>query len=230
LQGPVNATYRNRAEADESRVLATYQSLFAQHGAAPVSLGLRPSSQAVRFGVVLAGFRDRPPESLIDLGCGFGDLLPVLRQAGWTGRYFGLDLMPEFIEVARDRHKLDPNAAFMAGHVLTQELPTKGFDWCVSLGLCNHQREAGALDFIAGLIDRCVSLARRTVLIDFLSTTCDLRRDDLFFTAPGDAVPLALRHSRRIVLDHSYMPFEFMLRICLDGDVVPGEPYFAEPL
>jgi hypothetical protein len=52
----------------------------------------------------------------------------------------------------------------------------------------------------------------------------------LFFTAPADAVTLAVRHSRRVVLDHSYMPFEFMLRIRLDNRVVPGEPYFAEPL
>jgi SAM-dependent methyltransferase len=203
--------------------------LFVKHGVTVSSLGWRPSSQAVRFEAVLANFRDRAPESLIDVGCGFGDLLTFLREAGWTGAYLGLDLMPEFFEIARERHRLDPNASFMAGDVLTQELPARGFDWCVSIGLCNQQREVGAMAFIEALIARCVSLARRTVLIDFLSTTSDRRRDDLFFSDPADVIFLALRHSRRVVLDHSYMPFEFMLRIRLDNEVVPNEPFFAEP-
>ncbi|HXS75083.1 MAG TPA: class I SAM-dependent methyltransferase [Terracidiphilus sp.] len=230
LHNSIGAAGRNPAEADEHRVLAAYQSLYAQHGAAPVSLGLRPTSQAVRFRAVLENFRDSPPESLIDLGCGFGDLLPFLREGGWAGTYLGLDMMPEFIEVAHERHERDPSAFFMAGHVLTQELPAKGFDWCVALGLCNHQREAGAMAFIEALIARSVALARRTVLVDFLSTTSDRRRDDLFFTDPSAVAALALRHSRRVVVDHSYMPFEFMLKIRVDDYVVPNEPFFSEPL
>jgi SAM-dependent methyltransferase len=229
LQEPVDVKRGDAAEADEDRVLAIHRSLFAIHGAVPSSLDIRPSSQTVRFGAVLANFRDDPPESLIDVGCGFGDLLPFLRTAGWTGRYLGLDLTPEFVDAARERHKLDANASFMTGDVLKLELPARGFDWCVALGLCNYRREVGSKAFIESFIAKCVSLARRTVLVDFLSTTSDRRRDDLFFSAPGDVVELGLRHSRRVVLDHSYMPFEFMLKLRLDSDVVPGEPFFVAP-
>ncbi len=215
--------------ADAHNLLAYFRGLFAKHGPTSNSLGWRPSSQAVRFEEVLAAFGDQPPESLLDIGCGFGDLLTFLRNAGWSGAYLGIDLTPEFIEIARERHKLDPNTSFMIGNVLTQELPVKTFDWCVSIGLCNYQRGGRAMDFIEALTARCVSIACRTVLIDFLSTTSDRRHDELFFSNPADVIAIALRHSRRIVLNHSYMPFEFMLRIRLDDKIVPNEPYFTAP-
>jgi SAM-dependent methyltransferase len=224
------APCRDPAETDKQEILGHFKTLFGKHGVTASSLDWRPSSQVVRFEAVLANFGNHPPESLIDVGCGFGDLLSFLRKAGWTGGYLGIDLMPEFVEIARERHKLDPDASFMVGNAITQELPVKDFDWCVSIGLCNYQREVGAKAFIEALIGRCVSLARRRVLIDFLSTTSDRRRDDLFFSDPADVITSALRHSSRVVLDHSYMPFEFMLRIHLDNKVAPGEPYFSAVL
>lgn len=215
---------KDAGAADEARIVETYREMFAAHGVSAPSLGLRPSSQSVRFDAVLSTFGARPPESLLDLGCGFADLLPHLRAAGWRGHYTGLDQMPEFVGAAKGRHGADPNASFICGPLLSSALPQA--DFCVALGLCNHAREAGAMAFAADLVTRAVELAGRMVLVDFLSTTSDRRRLDLHFTDPSEALALGLRHSRRVMVDHTYMPFEFMLRIRLDDAVVPGLPFY----
>jgi len=48
--------------------------------------------QAVRFEIVLDLVR--PDSSLLDLGCGTGALGSYLRNAGWRGRYIGVDAYP----------------------------------------------------------------------------------------------------------------------------------------
>jgi hypothetical protein len=69
---------------------------------------------------------------------------------------------------------------------------------------------------------------RRTVLIDFLSTTTDRRRHDLF-SPLADAIAIAFRHSRRVAFDHSDMLFKFMLHIRLDDSFVPSKLFFFVP-
>lgn len=42
--------------------------------------------------------------SVLDCGCGWGRLLDMM-PPGWLGDYLGIDLSPEFIALARERHK-----------------------------------------------------------------------------------------------------------------------------
>ena len=40
-------------------------------------------------------------QSVIDVGCGYGRLLELLRLQGWQGRYVGYDVSPDLVEIAR---------------------------------------------------------------------------------------------------------------------------------
>lgn len=214
-------------ETDDRRIQQRYRAMFEQHGVRPEALGWRNTSQVVRFGAAFRFLTARRAGSLLDLGCGFADLLGFLRARGWTGNYMGVDFIAEFIEEARSRYGGDSSAKFICGHVLESELPNKAFDACVAIGLCNARREAGNELFIEALTTRAISLARQMILLDFLSQTSDRRRTDLFFSAPEQVIKIGLKHSRRLVLDHSYMPFEFMLAIYLDDEVAPELPYYT---
>jgi ubiquinone/menaquinone biosynthesis C-methylase UbiE len=52
----------------------------------------------------------RPGESIIDVGCGYGDLARCLKDV----KYVGIDLNPSYIEFAR-RHNSVPHAEFLVG-------------------------------------------------------------------------------------------------------------------
>lgn len=42
-------------------------------------------------------------DNILDLGCGMGRLLTLLPKS-WKGSYLGIDLSPDFIDIAREEH------------------------------------------------------------------------------------------------------------------------------
>lgn len=202
---------------------------YRTHARDPRSLGWRPGTQAVRFAAFVAGFPAQPPQSLLDVGCGFGDLLDFLRARGWVGHYVGIDLVPEFVDEARTLHDADPSAEWHCVDFL-ETADRWPCDAAFASGLFNHRRRDDNATFIDAVVSRMVDEATMYVAADFLSTTADRRRDDLYFSEPSDVLRTGLRHSRRVSLDHSYMPFEFMLKIWLDESFPPDIPLFSNAL
>lgn len=95
-----------------------------------------------------------PNESVLDLGCGWGRLISLMPK-GWAGDYLGIDLSPNFINLAVKEH---PDHKFICAPVevaipqveLDLDLhvgPDKKFDWCVFVSIrdmviLNNGREA----------------------------------------------------------------------------------------
>jgi SAM-dependent methyltransferase len=74
--------------------------------------------------------------SLADVGCGAGDLLGYLREAGWRGRgYHGFDIVPEMVDAAR-RKQRGRGGRFEVRDVLRQGFPAR-YDYVVASGIFN---------------------------------------------------------------------------------------------
>jgi SAM-dependent methyltransferase len=50
-------------------------------------------------------------DRVLDAGCGYGDLLDLMPD-WWRGAYLGIDLSPELVQLAKERH---PDRAFLRG-------------------------------------------------------------------------------------------------------------------
>ena len=83
-------------------------------------------------------------ESILDLGCGNGELAAELVRRGFSGNYLGIDFSPEMLEIARG--KVDsPNYAFH-GFDLTQfekltaqrEILSSPFDLVFAFSVLHH--------------------------------------------------------------------------------------------
>ena len=70
-----------------------------------------------------------PTDSVLDAGCGYGRLL-TLMPPGWDGRYLGIDISPDFVEMARELH---PNYNFIVGDL--RNIGVQGFDWAVMISI-----------------------------------------------------------------------------------------------
>src|SRR4030042_1546772 len=91
----------------ERKVLDFYAQRWQEYGYDTRSLGIGSrESQEVRFDV-LTQIGDLANASVLDVGCGFGDLHSYLEKRGIPVRYTGLALQPAFIEEARRRHPGD---------------------------------------------------------------------------------------------------------------------------
>ena len=122
-----------------------------------------PASQTVRFEVIAdaVDFRGR---SVLDVGCGHGDLCGFLRSRFDDVTYVGLEQVPEFVQVARDRYGAVPNTWFHCGDAMTAGLPR--VDCVVASGTMNYRCEDPA--FHHELIRRLYSAAEEVLVFNVL--------------------------------------------------------------
>src|SRR5206468_1241171 len=82
-----------------------YRDAFARYGESPKSLHWWDyPSMATRFRQLVLDL-DIEGKTVLDAGCGMGDLLPFLYMKADNFRYLGVDVNPEFIEIARKRYE-----------------------------------------------------------------------------------------------------------------------------
>lgn len=163
-------------------------------------------SQERRFAVVDEVLERR--EDLLDVGCGPGHLHDYLRARGWTGRYLGVDLLPQMVELARAAGR-PAEVGDLAG--LRASLPPGGgagpaFDVVVSSGVVSMQLGSAAErgDWLASHLRDAAATARRAVVVNFLSRRYGLSSPDRWFVAPGEMVEQALDVAPRCTVRHDY--------------------------
>jgi SAM-dependent methyltransferase len=104
---------------DLDPIRETYEAWLAEHGAgSALALGWQSEEwQTMRFDVLLQVMEGEEPVSVADFGCGSGALfahLAARSEPPPLGAYVGYDIVPAFVEVARQEHD-DPRARFEVG-------------------------------------------------------------------------------------------------------------------
>lgn len=212
---------------DAENVRARYGERFRTYGYHPKTLGWFKNCQWVRFEAAFEGLHEQDFDSVLDVGCGFGDLLRYLRNRGWAGQYIGIDLVPELVETARSLAMRDPAATFLCGDMDSCALD-QPVDMAVSIGVFNHKLREDNIEFVREAIGTMWRLTRRAVVCDFLSTSSEpaKRQDHLYYANPAEIFLLASRFSRRVAIHHAYMPFEFQVKIWHDESYTVEVPVF----
>lgn len=119
------------------RPLAEFYRLCGMRPEPAQRAGWRGSwDQELRFEGLLGVIASRvQPFSLLDVGCGQGDLYAYLRRRGYeAGSYTGIDVLPEMVAAARARH---PGGRFLLADLLSPETPAGPFDYVVCSGALN---------------------------------------------------------------------------------------------
>jgi len=108
-----------------------------QHGLARLALRVGPLREMARLG--LMGLDDAAKGCLLDVGCGSGRFLSVMRRAGW--RVTGVEPDPRAAAAARSRYGL----AVYAGGLGEAGFPDKTFDAVVLSHVLEHVADPLAL-------------------------------------------------------------------------------------
>jgi SAM-dependent methyltransferase len=211
---------REMEDADRQDYIARYEGRLKRFGYSPESLGWgRHGRQEVRFSVLADYALCNRTVSILDVGCGFADLYDFLRARGWGGIYTGLDIVPGLLQEAHRRHPLlDLHEADITE--IGDSLPQ--YDVVVASGVFNAELRAGDnRTHISESLNAMWDRARHHVAVDFLSTIVDFQQEGAWHTDPCWALQLARRFSRRVLLRHDYMPYEFALFVFKDDSISP---------
>jgi ubiquinone/menaquinone biosynthesis C-methylase UbiE len=124
---------------ERARIVQFHRRRIAQFGGGTLgALGWRaPASQLGRFDVI-ARVGDLSGSSVLDLGCGYGDLRTYLDERFSDITYIGVDHVPEFVEEARRRYEGSANTSFFRADFGRLELPT--VDYVVASGAFAYGR------------------------------------------------------------------------------------------
>jgi trans-aconitate methyltransferase len=148
------------------------------------------AAQLARFEVI-AGLTDFNQASVLDVGCGCGDLKAYLAQRFAGLDYIGLDLQQDFIEAATGRYKDDTNTWFHLADFSQCQLPL--MDIVVACGALSYRCEN--LDYYRKMIEKLYSSATRVLIFNMLD-------NDTF-----NSGPLIVSHDRKAI-------YQFCQAVC----------------
>lgn len=114
---------------------------------------------------MLAELEKEPFDAVLDVGCGTGAVLALLHEKYPDGRYVGLDLTPEMIEVART--KVAPGMEFVVGDAENLPFDEASFDAVLCSNSFHHYPNPAA--FLAGAL-RVLRPGGRLILRDYTSS------------------------------------------------------------
>jgi cyclopropane fatty-acyl-phospholipid synthase-like methyltransferase len=167
------------------------------------------ASQLKRF-EVLAANADLAGRSLLDVGCGTGDLSAFLATRDLAVDYLGVDLLDKMIDEARRRH---PTAAFESLDPFDPAaLASRRFDVVFASGVFNLET-GNSREFLPAGIDHLLGLADEALVFNLLHARADKHYDHCVYYTPQQIAAILdpLPCDWRVVDD--YLPNDFTV-IC----------------
>ncbi|MBI5701170.1 class I SAM-dependent methyltransferase [Candidatus Saganbacteria bacterium] len=203
--------------ADIKKQADYYENLLSTYGDHFLSLDWKsPESQGIRFNVFADLINMFVPDSfsVLDVGCGFGDLYDFLRKQNYKYSYTGFDIAPKIIDMARKKY---PQAKFDVCDILqTKNIEKRDFIFlCGALNICFTDRDIH-MEYIKSMLIRMFELCKIAVGVNFLSSKAlyyvkdeDLNQKQYFYSKPEEITAMAKGLCDRFVIRHDYHPGDF---------------------
>lgn len=206
---------------------ALYRAAYTRHGKSPAALLIPKGRQRERF-TALAAPIPSTGFSVLDFGCGFGDLFAFLEGRCSGFRYLGVDIVPEFVEECRRNHPARAEFRLIDGYAeLMDEV-----DFVLASGTFNtlyaETAEAHWV-LVQQILVHLFRLCRRALCVDFMTNRVDFEQPRAYHQDPVTLFEFAFANlSRRLVLDQSYLPYEFALIAYKDAGIVRPENVYRD--
>lgn len=204
-----------------------YKNLFNKFGYSTESLGWHKGNQFLRF-YQLTNHWELENSSILDVGCGFGDFNKYLELNKITKyNYVGIDLLNDFITEANKQYS-NENINFILGNFMKTKINTN-IDYSIASGTFNYKiKEVDCYNYVYDNMKKMFDISNKAIAIDFLSSRVDYFHEHNFNYCPSKILEMAYGLSRRVILNNSFLPFEFAIVIFKDDEFDPKTSKFYE--
>jgi len=194
--------------ADDRKTVQVFSDSLRQHGQdyRALNWGSR-EGQENRFRVLCEiGLADG--DSLLDVGCGLGDLYDYLSRRDIAAGYSGLDITPDMVAAAAKRF---PDARFQCGGLLGGfDAPGGGFDYVFASGIF-YLREERPFEHLQASVARMFHLCRKGVAFNCLSAWGGGAAGSEYREDPVRCLAFCRTLTPWVVLRHDYHPSDFTI-------------------
>jgi cyclopropane fatty-acyl-phospholipid synthase-like methyltransferase len=197
------------------QVSAYYAERYRSHGDSARGVDWKDeASQHLRFEVLARQMDWTKEPSVLDVGCGNGELLAFCRARNLPVRYLGIDVCEDMVEACRRRFGL--GAAALASPADLERLGWT-FDYVVASGTFNVKQdtdEAVWARYFRQSIVQMFAACRAATVFNVMSSRVDYRYAHLYYLDVGEVPTIAdLCGTRRFRIDHSYPLFEMTVAL-----------------
>jgi len=193
------------------RIVASQRDAWQRFGFHPNALfWSNREIQEIRFRILLeAGMHSG--ESLLDVGCGFGDFSAWLTGQGIAVNYTGIDLSPELLEEGRQRY---PHIELVEGDLFEFDPPPESYDWVTLSGTLNRDHDDGG-EYARSIIRRMYETCRKGIAFNLLDARHEWTRGrwDLQSFHPDDIAGLAAKLSPDFLVRDGYLSNDFTVLV-----------------
>ncbi len=200
--------------SDKKKIIDRYNKRLEEHGFSINALASGNNERRnLRF-KVLTEIGIQNGDTVLDLGCGFGDLHNYFTQNNIDIKYIGIDINEKIIALGKE---MNPTIDIRVLDILNDTIEDK-IDYIVSTSSFNNKLfDDDNYNFIENLLKKCYSYAKKGVAIDFLSSYVDFKiNDDVFYYEPEKLLNTAKKITKRVCVRHDYELFEFCVYIFPD--------------
>lgn len=187
-----------------------HEAKIKQHGSDNAkSLAWHSSEQQLKRFDVLTQVGDINNASVLDIGCGNGDLCVYLAKRCTHFQYSGIDFIQEFLDNAIERAKHVSNATFYLGNFMQGDLPV--VDYVFASGSLNYKNNDP--EFIFKAITRLYAHCKIGLAFNLLSKTPN--SDGILVSySPEKIVNYCKTLSSNVMLKEGYEEGDFTVLVC----------------
>ena len=169
-------------------------------------------SQRLRF-KVLAEVGKLNNTSLLDVGCGMGDLYGWLKEENIATQYRGIDITPEMTTVAKKRF---PGGDFSVENMLeSTQISGQRYDFIIASGIF-YLRQNAPVEYLQTMVATMFKAARIAVAFNSLSTWFEPKDAGEFYADPLQTVQFCRTLTPWVCLRHDYHPRDFTVFLYRD--------------
>ena len=201
------------------KIHSIYKDLYLKYGDNIASVKSRNQKQQyVRFKYLINCINFKKNESLLDVGCGLGDLAGYLKKNKIECNYLGIDFVDNFINTASKKYSKDQKTKFLKMDIEKDAFP-KNYDWLLLSGLFND-KDKNSYKFMIKIITKMFKASKKGIVFNNLTKYVDYENKTLFYTYPDKIFRYCVTNlSRYIVLKTNYqtkkgtIPFEYTMAV-----------------
>ncbi len=196
-----------------------YRDAYLIHGDSPKSVHWPKGRQDMRFVALTKNIQQEKGFSILDFGCGLAHLYDFLNTKYRDVKYTGADILPEFITADRKKY---PNAEFL---LIDDAVEIKGkYDYIVASGVFNILFNADVKKHKEKVFEAITSLFNFSnvfLSVNFMTDAVDFMQEGAYHQNVAELCTFVSANlSKRIVIDQSYMPYEYTITIFKDQTII----------
>lgn len=150
-------------------------------------------------------------QSIVDLGCGFGDFYDFLCSSGMTpSNYTGIDISDEMLRVANLKHSNFPGVTFINRPLM--EITQEVFDFAVASGSLNYDLKIDMNLYLEDFVKSYHHRVRNGLLLNLLTTKVDYVQEMHVHYSPDFAKELFLKYFEKVRVIEGYGLYEFTIQ------------------